>query len=375
MVPEQIGFPHFVSAAQVTRPIMLRIIQRAQAMRQALQQMNGCTQRWPTHLQDTDGEFPCHLEGRRFLLEQREASTRTFGSFGAAVQNMGGVVFANPLDNSLIKGETLLSHWEMMAGNHPAGVIVRTPEPFEPFRAAWRFESYSGTVPGKQRYGVIVNAGDGTNEHPTQAVLDLFTIYEQLGRIDDFVMLITGDLGWSRTINSLLLLIGNVCERVRIKIAVPVVGGTSYGPPATVLQRLAAAGISYTLIEIPDHATFERVVREPEIDIVYTTRPQEERYKADPTRDPKKMVADIVACTRFTLEMLNQGRVLLFHPLPHTDEVDNGCDRHPQAMYFRQASNGVPVRMALIQLIMLELEFLLAHGLLVPPFDLGWAAL
>ena len=374
--PEQLGFPHFVSAAQMTRPLMELTIRRTNDMRRMLEVVNGCTRHWPMMITGEDGvAYHCNLEGRKVVMDQGEPSSRTFGSFMFATVSMEGVLVPYPLDNSLQKGESKQSHYMMMAGNHPAAVVTRSSDNLDPHRAAWLFESYPGTVPDKQRYGAVISGGDGTNEHPTQAILDMYTIWQTLGRIDNFTLLITGDLEYSRTINSLLNLICNVCQGVRIKIAMPVVEDIEYGPPEEVLYRLTQAGVDHETVPISSSHDFELLLTNHDIDIVYSTRPQLERYKAALVPDPNQMVRDIVSCIRITPELLDKSGVRLFHPLPHTDEVDNACDFHPQSMYFKQASNGVPVRMALLQLILLDLELLQSLGNPVPTFPLGWAAL
>lgn len=374
--PEQLRFPHFVSAAQVTRPLMELIIRRANDMRRMLQTVDGCTHHWPMTITGEDSvAYHCNLEGRRIAMDQRESSSRTFRSFIFATVNLRGELIPHLQDNSLSKGESLPSHYMTFAGNHPAVVVTRSSGNLDPHRAAWLFESYPGTVPGKQRYGAVISGGDGTNEHPTQAVLDMYTTWQTLGRIDNFTLLITGDLGYSRTINSLLHLICNVCQGVRIKIAMPVVEDIEYGPPEEVLYRLTQAGVAHETVPVSSSHDFELLLTNHDIDIVYSTRPQRERYQAALVSDPDQMVRDIVSCIRITPELLDKSGVRLFHPLPHTDEVADGCDFHPLSMYFKQASNGVPVRMALLQLVLLDLELLQSLGNPVPPFPLGWAAL
>lgn len=374
--PEQtIGFPHILSGAQFTPKLLKLIFTLSQACREQLTKGGP----WPDNMRISGYDDPIvcrsdHPNAAELMF--LEPSTRTRTSFAHALHNMGRAVLidGDVANTSLAKGESWGDHLTILLQNHPLCLIIRAKDNFLPHRAAFMAEDYPGTVPGKERYSVVINAGDGTHEHPTQAVLDAFTLYEVLGeRMHDCVMLLTGDLTYSRTINSLLLLIANCYPGIKLRIVCPVVNGKNRGPSQEALGKITELGLEHEILPVVNREQFERTL--VGVDVVYSTRPQVERWHAAGEEDVVNLQTNITRILQIDRALLDRYPFLLFHPLPHTEEIaDDVPRRHERALFFKQASNGVPTRMALLILALFNPEILIALGQPAPPFTLGWAA-
>ena len=250
-------------------------------------------------------------------------STRTRLSFETAMHRLGGNVISteNAREfSSAIKGETVEDTIRIVNGYADA-IVIRHYEQGAAHRAA----SVSG-VP-------ILNAGDGPGEHPTQALLDLYTIGHELGRIDNLKVALVGDLRFGRTARSLarMLKLTSGAEIVFVS------------PPAVpmgqdVRQELTEAGIPFH-----DEPDLDAVL--PHVDVVYQTRVQKERF---PTPQEYDAVRGQYVIDADSLSLLAPGAIVL-HPLPRVDEITTDVDSDPRAAYFRQAHNGVYIRMALLE--------------------------
>ena len=254
-----------------------------------------------------------------------EPSTRTRLSFEAASHHLGISVSSvqNAMqDSSARKGETLEDVGRILSG-YADVVVIRHPE----LGAARRFAS-TATIP-------VINAGDGAGEHPTQALVDLFTIREAFGSFKGLKVGLCGDLLNGRTIHSLLrLLVGFGCE-------IYAISPEELGIPREIVAKIQGAS---------DAIRFELDLRKvlPHLDVLYMTRVQKERFH---DIDVYNRVKDIYRLTRADLEnACDHLRIL--HPLPRVDEVDPDVDNDSRALYFTQSSNGVPVRMALLSSIL-----------------------
>jgi aspartate carbamoyltransferase len=181
-----------------------------------------------------------------------------------------------------------------------------------------------------------MNAGDGAGEHPTQALLDAFTIREELGRLDDLTVTLLGDLRYGRTVHSLARLLTRF-GGLRLNYVSPSI----LRMPQDVVDEVAAAGVDQRVTESLDDVL-------PDTDVLYVTRIQKERFE-DP--DVYDSVKDAFVITPAVLARARSSMVLM-HPLPRVNEIDIACDADPRAAYFRQMEYGMYVRMALLALLL-----------------------
>ena len=252
-----------------------------------------------------------------------EPSTRTRLSFETAMHRLGGNVISteNAREfSSAIKGETVEDTVRIVSGYADA-IVIRHHEQGSAHRAA-----AVSPVP-------ILNAGDGPGEHPTQALLDLYTIRHELGRIDGLRVALVGDLRYGRTARSLARLFRLTQDSELIFVSPPTVpmGDDSRA-------ELSAAGVPFR-----DEPDLDAVL--PGVDVVYQTRVQKERFV---TPEDYESARGRYVIDGAALAKLNPRGVIL-HPLPRVDEITTDVDADPRAAYFRQAHNGVFVRMALLQ--------------------------
>ena len=266
------------------------------------------------------------LAGRIMATLFYEPSTRTRLSFESAMVRLGGTVIGTEAArefSSAIKGESIEDTVRMV--EHYADVIVLR---HDQAGAAQRAATVA-TVP-------IINAGDGPAEHPTQALLDVFTIQSELGRLENLHVVLCGDLRYGRTARSLVLLLSQY-PGVRLTFVAPPV--VQMG--ADILALLDDRGVPYG---VTDNLT--SVV--PSADVLYQTRIQKERFE-----NPAEF-AQARGGTRVdgaVMKLLPQHAIVM-HPLPRVDEITSEVDSDPRAAYFRQARNGVAVRMALLDMVL-----------------------
>ena len=247
-----------------------------------------------------------------------EPSTRTRMSFESAMLNMGGRVISmdNPASSSAVKGEILADTIRIV--NNYADIIVLRH--FAEGAAA--FASCFTDKP-------VINAGDGAHEHPTQTLLDLYTIYKERGSLENLNIALCGDLRYGRTVHSL----AEVASRFGAKI-------TCIAPDELQFpsEMLTNNNISATFYTDLNTAPLE------EVDILYVTRVQRERFS---DLSIFERVKNSYYITLNTMNRLKKDALIL-HPLPRVDEMDYAIDQDSRSAYFRQAANGVPVRSALI---------------------------
>lgn len=257
-----------------------------------------------------------------------EASTRTRLSFETAVQRLGGRIIGFPDGGNTSagkKGETLSDSVQVIA-SYVDAFVMRHPKE----GAARVAAEFSNGVP-------VINGGDGSNQHPTQTLLDLFSIYETQGRLDNLNIAMVGDLKYGRTVHSLVQALAKF-ENNRFYFISP----AALAMPEYLLKDLKKANQTYSL-----HTSIEEVV--PELDILYMTRVQKERFDESEYAHIK---AAFILDTTTLAEAKNNLKVL--HPLPRVDEIAVELDKTPYAYYFQQAQNGVYARQALLALVMNE---------------------
>lgn len=268
------------------------------------------------------------LQGKILATLFFEPSTRTRLSFESAMIRLGGSILSseNALEtSSWAKGETI----EDTARNvesYADVIVMRHPLAGAPARAASVID-----VP-------VINAGDGAREHPTQALLDLYTIRHELGRIDGIRVALVGDLKYGRAPRSLALLLAQAHDVELVFVAPP---NVRMGDD--VKDELGQGGVRFH-----EERDLFRVL--PDVDVVYQTRVQRERFTSE---DDYQAARGTYVIDMAAMDALNPGAILM-HPLPRVDEISPDVDQDPRAAYFRQARNGVFVRMAILDWILGE---------------------
>ncbi|MBA2815950.1 aspartate carbamoyltransferase [Candidatus Pantoea persica] len=255
-----------------------------------------------------------------------EASTRTRLSFESAIHRLGASVvgFADGSNTSLgKKGETLADTIPVI-GTYVDAIVMRHPQE----GAARLATEFSGGVP-------ILNAGDGANQHPTQTLLDIFTIRETQSRLDNLSIAMVGDLKYGRTVHSLTQALAKF-DGNRFYFIAP----NALAMPTYITDMLDEHGIAWSR-----HDSIELVI--PHADIIYMTRVQKERL------DPSEY-ANVKA--QFILRAADlagaRDNMKVLHPLPRVDEIATDVDKTPYAWYFQQAANGIFTRQALLALVL-----------------------
>jgi aspartate carbamoyltransferase catalytic subunit len=253
-----------------------------------------------------------------------EPSTRTRLSFESAMLRLGGQVLSvaeAKTSSSAAKGETLFDTGKMIEGYADVAVIRH------PVVGSAKELADGASIP-------VLNGGDGAGQHPTQALLDLFTIRKEKGRVEGLTIALVGDLKNGRTVHSLSGLLADF--GVRYYFVAP----EALRMPAEISEGLRHRGLD--VIETEDLE--EAAARS---DVLYMTRIQKERF-ADPAEYERLKRAYVL--DRILVERA-KPQVSIMHPLPRVDEIATDVDTYEGAAYFRQAANGVPVRMALIALV------------------------
>jgi len=265
------------------------------------------------------------LKGKRMISFFYEPSTRTRCSFEAAMALLSGkVVFSTENArqfSSAAKGETLEDTIRILNGYHSHVIVLRTDEEGMAKRAA-----EISSVP-------IVNAGDGTGEHPTQALLDIYTIQKELGKIDGLTIAMVGDLSRGRTVHSLSYLLGKF-SNIKIYFVSP----ESLKIKDEIKNYLKGKNIVFS-----EETDLRKVA--PLVDVIYQTRIQKERGSS---------IAETEGFYVINQEILNlmRKKAIIMHPLPRVDEISPEVDKDTRAAYFRQAENGLYVRMALLKMLL-----------------------
>jgi aspartate carbamoyltransferase catalytic subunit len=252
-----------------------------------------------------------------------EPSTRTRLSFEAAMLRLGGDTMGT--DNarefsSASKGETLEDTIRIVSGYADVIVLRHNEE------GAARRAAAVSTVP-------VINAGDGPGQHPTQALLDLYTIRDELGHIDGIRIAMVGDLANGRTVRSLTYLLSKFRD-IRICFV---------APPQVAMRDDIKDHLDEHHVPWVETEDLDAVL--PQVDVIYQTRIQKERFSDEASYLALKGVYRIDASTLSRM----RKEAIVMHPLPRVDEIAPEVDADPRAAYFRQARNGLQVRMALLE--------------------------
>jgi aspartate carbamoyltransferase catalytic subunit len=254
-----------------------------------------------------------------------EPSTRTRLSFETAIVRLGGKIigFSDSSSSSVTKGETLHDTIRMVS-NYADIIVMR-----HPLEGSARYASQVANVP-------VINAGDGANQHPTQTLLDMYSIIKTQGRLDNINIFLVGDLKYGRTVHSLMQALSVFDNPIFNFIAPP-----ELAMPIEYKRHLDSKGIRYF-----EHTEFTDNISEA--DIIYMTRVQKERFN-DPIEYEK--VKNVYILRNNMLKDTKPGMKIL-HPLPRINEIHPDVDTNPKAYYFDQALNGVFTRQAIITHIM-----------------------
>lgn len=266
---------------------------------------------------------PALLRGKVMASLFFEPSTRTQLSFAAAMERLGGemIGFAGAEATSLQKGESLRDTIKMVE-RYADVIVIR-----HPLEGSARFAADVAEIP-------VINAGDGANQHPSQTLLDLFTMKRFCGRIDGLHIGLVGDLKYGRTVHSLATALAKFAD-VRLRLIAPPL----LRMPPRILEEIAPR------VELEEREKLDL----KDLDVVYMTRIQQERF---PDIEEYEKVKGAYILDRRTCEQLKPDAIIM-HPLPRVAEIAPEVDALPQAKYFEQAGNGLPVRMALLSLILL----------------------
>jgi len=253
-----------------------------------------------------------------------EPSTRTRLSFESAMHRLGGSVigFADPNATSQKKGESLADAIRM-ADSYSDAIVIRHPQ-----EGAARLSAEFANSP-------VLNAGDGAGQHPTQCLLDLFTIVTEKKKIKDNKIVLLGDLKYGRTVHSLAYALSLFGAELTF------VSPQSLKMPKEVISECKEFGVEPSSTSNLDSAI-------KDADVLYVTRIQKERF---PDAEEYNRV---VGTYKVDNELLKHAKedLIIMHPLPRVVEIDPQVDKTSHALYFKQAFNGVPVRMALLSLIL-----------------------
>jgi carbamoyl-phosphate synthase/aspartate carbamoyltransferase/dihydroorotase/carbamoyl-phosphate synthase/aspartate carbamoyltransferase len=300
---------HIISVSQFDADKLAYIFRRAREMREMVQRVGA------TDL----------LKGSVLACLFYEPSTRTSSSFIAAMERLGGGII--PITqgvqySSVSKGETLAD-------------TIRTLEQFVDVIVLRHPELGSARVAADYASVPIINAGDGPGEHPTQALLDLFTIKEELGRIDGLKIAMVGDLRYGRTVHSLTRLL------TQYDVSLRFVSPEILRLPLKIMNQVIDAGLdvreTHDVADVIDKA-----------DVLYVTRVQKERFsdlaQYEEVRDHYEITPEIMAKAK--------DNMIVMHPLPRVGEIHYAVDHNPRAAYFRQVRNGMYIRMALLAAVL-----------------------
>jgi aspartate carbamoyltransferase catalytic subunit len=295
---------HVIESQQFSRPLLEELFSRANDIK-----------REPYN-------FSSRLSGRVMAALFYEPSTRTRLSFEAAMLRLGGSTMGT--DNarefsSAAKGETLEDTIRIVSGYADVIVLRHNEE------GAARRAAAVSLVP-------VISAGDGPGQHPTQALLDLYTIRDEIGHIDGLRIALVGDLANGRTVRSLTYLLSKYTN-IRVWFV---------APPQVAMRDDIKAHLDEHAVSWTETRDLAAVL--PQVDVVYQTRIQKERF---PDEASYLAVRGVYRIDRAALDLMN-AKAIVMHPLPRVDEIAPEVDADPRAAYFRQARNGLYIRMALL---------------------------
>jgi aspartate carbamoyltransferase catalytic subunit len=272
------------------------------------------------------GQFIPDMQRKLAALLFFEPSTRTMFSFDTAMKRMNGdtIIMSGTKNTSAKKGESLADTLQTIA-QYSDIIIIRSP-----IEGAARFASEVVNIP-------VVNAGDGANQHPTQALLDLYSIMKTQGSLENLSIGLAGDLRFGRTVHSLAQAMSMFGAKFKF-----------FSPSFLQMPQYIKDDLNNSGIEFEEYKDMEGNISD--LDILYVTRIQKERF-AD-TEDYEKVKGSYILRKSMLSDVKDNFKVM--HPLPRVDEIDTDVDETKYAYYFPQAKNGVYTRQAIISLLLGE---------------------
>ena|SRR3989344_4776616 len=272
------------------------------------------------------------LKGKTVSVLFYQPSTRTFTSFVAAAKRLGAYtidIHEMTSYSSVVKGESLEDTMRSIRQTTGADLIVlRHPE------------DNSSEIAAAVQEAPVVNGGSGTAEHPTQALLDLYTIYHNLGRLDNLNVVLVGDLKYGRTIKSLAQLIATVSKKSKITFVSP----EQLKAPKELIKELRQK------MDISQKTSFGHALEEA--DVVYMTRVQKEWFEKEGKLDDYEKLRLKFIMTPQMADKMKKNAIIM-HPLPRVGEILLEVDSNPRAAYFGQMRSGLYIRMALLKSILI----------------------
>jgi len=296
---------HLISIDDLSREEIVKILDKAEEFEDVALGLRSCK----------------ILEGKILANLFFEPSTRTRISFETAMKRLGGeVVNVSAQEaSSMAKGETLADTIRVIS-NYCDAIVIR-----HFLEGAARFAAENSSVP-------VINAGDGAGQHPTQTLLDLYTIRKECRRLEGLTIALVGDLKYSRTIHSLIKALKLFKNKIYL------VSPEVLSLPEEFLEEIDGNA---------EKAKLEDIIES--VDVLYVTRIQKERFLDE------EEYRRVAGSYRITPEMVSRMKdsAIILHPLPRVDEIDVRVDSTRHARYFKQAFYGVPVRMAILSEVML----------------------
>lgn len=299
---------HVINAGQFDREMLVELFELSNQMEK---------------VSHTDRSLHNHIMISLFY----EPSTRTRLSFESAMIRLGGTVITteNAREfSSGAKGETIEDTIRVVSGY--GDVIVMR-----------HFQSGAAEIASQVATIPLINAGDGAGQHPTQALLDIYTIYKELGTMDDLSIALVGDLAHGRTVRSLSQLMAQNCKNIKFYFI---------SPPNVAMREDVKEYLKSRNVAFEEHEDLKAIAGK--VDIIYQTRVQRERFASMEEYEKTKGIYVINA----EIMELMKPKSIVLHPLPRVDEISYEVDHDPRAAYFRQAHNGLFVRMALLKVLL-----------------------
>ena len=303
-----LSFDKLLKSSQITKDDLNKLFYQADIYSEKLQKLETITD----------------LEGKILASLFFEPSTRTRFSFESAMYRLGGKVISleNGASSSTKKGETLDDTGRVM--QHYADIIVmRHPQP----NSVTEFSKYMENTP-------VINAGDGQNEHPTQSLVDLYTIHSEIKKLENLKIGFLGDLKYGRTVHSLVKILA------KYNCSFEFISSENLTIPNSIKQFLIDNNISFNETYKVDSNIINT------LDVLYVTRIQQERFDTIENYLKNKDL-----CYLSKNHLKNDNNPIILHPLPRVDEMDRDIDKLPCAKYFEQVKYSVPIRMALLKLL------------------------
>lgn len=273
---------------------------------------------------DRMNKLPDSLKKKVIAMVFYEPSTRTRFSFETAIHKLGGDVITTESAahfSSAVKGETLRDTIKVISGYADA-IVLR------------HYEEGSADIASQVSSVPIINAGDGIGEHPTQALLDLYTIKKELGRVENLQIALIGDLLYGRTVHSLIPLLA-LYKNINLYLV---------SPKELQLSAKYKDFLREREVDFEELTDLESVLNK--IDVLYVTRIQKERFESEQAFE---QVKDSYVINQQAVNQLKETAIVM-HPLPRVNEISLEVDSDEKAVYFRQTQNGLYIRMALLHL-------------------------